>query len=259
MTFHNDKDIKEKWLKRYREEIYLNKEKRDLERDSRIREERENLDRVQRQMEEERNNENKKKQDMINENMDEYYKYLEKRKDDIQKFKEERKEKKEVSLDIKNEERVNMLKERINHLDEMVDKNMKNYIDYTLNPIQPPNVNKNKEYMDEDLYREIMENNKSYLQEAIQNDLYGKSNVNNSVSIPKDQNPNNFHNSYNGLSSSYNHLPIQREEINKNVYSGKGLTRTDVTSQDILERAFNKNYQEFRNVNTLIYIFNNSF
>lgn len=238
MTFHNDKEIKEKWLKRYKDEILINKEKRDYERENRIKEERENIEIDQRLMEEEKQNQIKKKQEAINVNMEEYYKFLEKKKEEIQKHIEGKKEAQEVSLDIKNEERVNMLKERINHLGDIVEKNMNNYIKYTNQP-RPFSVNRPKLNNQEDSYKDLNETQINNLKASINNKGNGYN-----------QNLNNFPNTYN--TSNLNNVRDDQYRNINNVSPLKGHVRTDVTNHEILEKVHNKNYQEFKNVNYFI-------
>ena len=50
----NDRDVKSKWLKKYQEEMELNREKQDREKNQRVLQEQEYLNKLRREMEEEK-------------------------------------------------------------------------------------------------------------------------------------------------------------------------------------------------------------
>ena len=130
MTFQNDREIKEKWLRKYQEEIALHREQAEMERLQKIKEGREFLERIRREQDEENARRQQKKKAIIDENNEEYLRYLQrKRMDDMRNF-EERRRKENVSLEMKSEERLNGLKSYLNHLSDKVDKNMNNFMEY---------------------------------------------------------------------------------------------------------------------------------
>jgi hypothetical protein len=208
MTFHSDKEIKEKWLKQYQEEMLLHREKMDLEKNNKLKQEQEEMKKLNKELEEENMKKQFQKRLQVHEDLNEYYKHLEgKRSKDMQN-QQEKLERNSTTIELNSEERLNGLKEHIKKLSENVDKNMQKYLDYQ-------NGNPDKQ-------------------------------VNFDINNPSDSLNTDFRQNQN-----QNYYPSEISEnifqkpVTPKVIQGQ-VTRTDITSNDMLERIYNKNYNEYK-------------
>lgn len=230
MTFHmNDREIKEKWLQKYKEEMNFHKEKMEQERQRKLKEEQDYLDRINRELEEEKLKKVEHKKMVIQDNMEEYYKHLaNKQKEEIKNY-EAKLSKENVSLNLGSEERLEKMKEYINQLSNKVDKNVDNYLNFAVNKEGERKIeggiveeNNNKAGNGNEMARNDPSKdrkNEDYISNNLSQNKYGSDNLHN-------------------LSNNNNH--------SSNVYP---------QYDNKLDQIYGKNYLEYRNVNNLIKIF----
>lgn len=213
----NDRDVKSKWLKKYQEEMELNREKQDREKNQRVLQEQEYLNKLCREMEEEKNREKERRKMLMQMEMDEYYKFkINKQKEEIKSL-EDKMNKDPVSLEIGYEERLKRLKEHNNKLSENIDQNMNRYVNYQIAE------NKN------DKYEEYLKNMQDYNQ------------LNNKIDPAYNRKSTDIHQENNSKLANreiqnYNNLNLN---LNNNI---------DPPSDDFLSKNFKNNYQEYKDV-----------
>ncbi len=125
----NKKDIKEKWLKQYQEEISLHRDQREKERIKRLQEEQEYLKKIKRELQEEKSKKYELKKKIENDFINDYESKINSKR----RLMEKKSNTDNASLDLKSEERIQDLKNYINKLTEKVDKNMNDYVEYQKN------------------------------------------------------------------------------------------------------------------------------
>lgn len=213
----NDRDVKSKWLKKYQEEMELNREKQDREKNQRVLQEQEYLNKLRREMEEEKNIEKERRKMLMQREMDEYYKFkINKQKEEIKSL-ENKMNKDPVSLEIGYEERLKRLKEHNNKLSEKIDQNMNRYVNYQISE------NKN------DKYEEYLKNIQDFSQQ------------NNKIDPAYNRKSTDIHQENN---SKLANKDIQNYN-NLNLNSNNNI---DPSSDDFLSKNFKNNYQEYKDV-----------
>lgn len=134
MTFHlNEREIKDKWLKKYQEEIEIHKENLEKEKQSKIKEEQDYLTRIKKEMEEEKIKKHDKKKQIIQSEMEDYLTHNLRKKEENEKNYEEKRNPENVSLNLGYEERIKKMKEYNNKLADKVDLNMELFKNYDSN------------------------------------------------------------------------------------------------------------------------------
>jgi hypothetical protein len=218
MTFQmNDRDVKSKWLKKYQEEMEMNREKQEREKNQRVIQEQEYLDKLRREMEEEKNREKERRKMLMQKEMDEYYKFkINKQKEEIKSL-EDKMNKDPVSLEIGYEERLKKLKEHNNRLSEKVDENMNRYVNYQMSG------NKN------DKYEEYLKNMLDYSQ------------INNQIDPAYNRKTTDIH-------QETNSKLINREIENYSNLNSNINNIINPSFDDLLSKNFKNNYRDYKDV-----------
>jgi hypothetical protein len=232
MTFQTDNKIKDKWLKKYMEEINLHKEKLELNRFEKIKEEREYLDKIRKEAEDEKFRQIQKKKNLIDENREEHHKNQIRKKHNEIKYLEDKYRKENVSLDMHSEERLNNIKEYINKLSDNVDKNMHSYTEFTGTGNPYRDLNSNPAAMNY--------HNKN------QNNFVSNQNASEEVYINKTNNNEILE-------------PIQSTYINNNEpvidYPQRRTVRGEITNSGVHDQFYHRNINEYKEVGNIhIYI-----
>lgn len=175
--------------------------------------------------------------------MEEYYKHIYNKQNHQRNLIDQKlSSQSNVSLNMHSEERLQQMKEHMNKLTDKVDQNMNNYMKYTYGKEQTPvmqepynNPSRNNDNTEvlSDYYNSLGPSHNANTQELQKiNDTFLNTNAYNG------NNPNQYNREYNG--SEQNDVP--------KIHYGNNVVRSDVTSRDLLDRIYDKNYNSYKQV-----------
>jgi hypothetical protein len=210
-------------------------------------EEKEYLDSVHMQAEEEKLKNKYKKIKEINERLNEYDMFLEKKKnEEIKKVEEKVKEKELVTLDFKSEENLNKYKEYISRLNDNVENNMKQYKQFIHENERPTgNLSPMHKIQNKPNFLSYQKNTVSKSQNLNNSQVQSENGI--SKTNPGEYSKKFFNNSSNitNLLSPENFKPLF---INSQ--------RSDITNKEYFSKNNNDEYHDYRNAKKIFLNYN---